>query len=84
MAKFMWYNTNMNNTNSRELAKKLLEIKAVKLNAENPFTWTSGTISPIYCDNRVLLSYPEKRDIIKNGLVKISAYFDDFDEYLTH
>lgn len=67
----MWYNTNMNNTNSRELAKKLLEIKAVKLNAENPFTWTSGTISPIYCDNRMVLSYPEIRTFVKNTLAEI-------------
>ncbi len=57
----------------------LLEANAVKLSPKDPFTWASGLKSPIYCDNRVLLSYPEKRDIIKNGLVKISAYFDDFD-----
>ena len=57
----------------------LLEANAVKLSPKEPFTWASGLKSPIYCDNRVLLSYPEKRNIIKNGLVKISGYFDDFD-----
>lgn len=61
----------MNTTKSKELAKKLLEIKAIKLNAENPFTWTSGTISPIYCDNRMVLSYPEIRTFVKNALAEI-------------
>ncbi len=61
----------MNIIKSKELAKKLLEIKAVKLNVENPFTWTSGTISPIYCDNRMVLSYPEIRTFVKNALAEI-------------
>ncbi len=61
----------MNIEKSRHLAKKLLEIKAIKLNAENPFTWTSGTISPIYCDNRMVLSYPEIRTFVKNTLAEI-------------
>mgnify|MGYP003527194886 FL=1 len=43
-------------------AKFLLQIKAVKLNDENPFTWASGRKSPIYCDNRITLSYPEIRE----------------------
>ncbi len=46
-------------------AKKLLEVKAVKLQPNNPFTWASGWKSPIYCDNRKLLSYPEVRDFLK-------------------
>jgi orotate phosphoribosyltransferase len=50
------------------VAKKLLEIKAIKLNVENPFTWASGWKSPIYCDNRLSLSYPEVRTFIKNQL----------------
>ncbi|MBO7287069.1 MAG: orotate phosphoribosyltransferase, partial [Bacteroidales bacterium] len=41
------------------LASFLLQIKAIKLNPANPFTWASGLKSPIYCDNRVTLSYPQ-------------------------
>jgi orotate phosphoribosyltransferase len=48
-------------------AKYLLEIKAVKLNAETPFTWASGWKSPIYCDNRKTLSYHEIRDFIRDS-----------------
>ncbi len=47
------------------VAKQLLQIKAIKLQPANPFTWASGWISPIYCDNRKTLSYPEVRDFIK-------------------
>ena len=50
------------------VAKKLLEINAIKLNVENPFSWASGWKSPIYCDNRLSLSYPEVRTYIKNQL----------------
>jgi orotate phosphoribosyltransferase len=60
------------------VAKKLLEIHAIKLNVESPFTWASGWKSPIYCDNRLSLSYPETRSYIKNQLAKtISATFID-------
>lgn len=45
----------------KEVAKILLESKAVSINLENPFTWASGIRSPIYCDNRVLISLPEQR-----------------------
>ncbi|MBP5258656.1 MAG: orotate phosphoribosyltransferase [Prevotella sp.] len=51
------------------LAAKLLEIKAVKLQPENPFTWASGWHSPIYCDNRKTLSYQEVRTLVKQELV---------------
>ena len=51
------------------LAKKLLKIKAVKLQPANPFTWASGWKSPIYCDNRKTLSYPALRSFIKIELV---------------
>lgn len=44
-----------------------------------PFTWASGIQSPIYCDNRILLSYPEIRDLVKTELVRISAHFEPFD-----
>lgn len=50
------------------VAKKLLEINAIKLNVETPFSWASGWKSPIYCDNRLSLSYPEVRTYIKNQL----------------
>ena len=52
------------------LAKKLLKIKAVKLQPANPFTWASGWKSPIYCDNRKTLSYPPLRNFIKLELAR--------------
>lgn len=52
----------------KQLARKLLEIKAVKLQPEQPFTWASGWKSPIYCDNRKVNSYPEVRTFVKNEL----------------
>lgn len=57
----------------RELvvAEKLLQINAVKLNSQNPFTWASGWKSPIYCDNRRLLSYPHVRDFIKSEMTNL-------------
>ncbi len=51
------------------MADKLLEIGAIKLNHTNPFTWSSGWKSPVYCDNRLALSYPEIRNYIKEALV---------------
>lgn len=53
------------------IAESLLEIKAVSLKPNEPFTWTSGIISPIYCDNRLTLSYPEVRRKIAAGLAEI-------------
>ncbi len=52
-------------TLERLIANKLLQIKAVKLQPANPFTWASGWKSPIYCDNRKTLSYPSIRNLIK-------------------
>ena len=52
-----------------KVARMLLQIQAIKLNAEKPFSWSSGWKSPIYCDNRLSLSFPEIRDEIKKGLV---------------
>jgi len=52
-----------------KVAALLLEIQAIKLNIEKPFTWSSGWKSPIYCDNRLSLSYPEIRTVIRDGLV---------------
>ena len=51
-----------------EVASKLLDIQAIRLDAENPFTWSSGWKSPIYCDNRLSLSYPGVRDLVKTAL----------------
>ena len=51
----------------KTIAKELLQINAIKLNPTNPFTWASGWKSPIYCDNRKILSYPKTRDIVKKA-----------------
>lgn len=52
-------------------ADKLLKIKAIKLQPSNPFTWASGWKSPIYCDNRKIMSYPEVRNFIKVEFARI-------------
>lgn len=64
---------------SQIVAQKLLQINAIKINAQNPFTWASGIISPIYCDNRLTLSDVFVREMIKKGLASISREFDAFD-----
>ena len=51
-----------------KIARLLLEVKAVRLRPEQPFTWSSGWKSPIYCDNRITLSYPEARTYICTAL----------------
>lgn len=55
----------------KSIAESLLEIKAVSLRPNDPFTWASGIQSPIYCDNRLTLSYPDIRRKIAAGLAKI-------------
>ncbi|AEK23610.1 orotate phosphoribosyltransferase [Capnocytophaga canimorsus] len=55
---------------AQKTADYLLQIKAIKLNSENPFTWASGWKSPIYCDNRVVLSYPEIRNYIAQQMAR--------------
>jgi orotate phosphoribosyltransferase len=55
----------MDSSVSHQIAAKLLEIKAIRLNLKNPYTWASGWKSPIYCDNRLSLSYPSIRNFIK-------------------
>ncbi len=55
----------------KSIAKELLSIRAVFLRPDDPFTWASGIKSPIYCDNRLTLSYPEVRDRVEAGLAKI-------------
>jgi orotate phosphoribosyltransferase len=58
-------------TDAKVVAEKLLQVNAVKLNPENPFTWASGWKSPIYCDNRRILSFPYIRDFIKSELCNV-------------
>lgn len=53
----------------RDFASRLLRVKAIKLQPNNPFTWASGWLSPFYCDNRKTLSYPELRNYVKLELV---------------
>jgi orotate phosphoribosyltransferase len=55
----------------KRIARLLLQINAIKLNPAKPFTWSSGWKSPIYCDNRLALSYPEVRNEIKNSFTEI-------------
>ncbi|MGK7390491.1 MAG: orotate phosphoribosyltransferase [Candidatus Cyclobacteriaceae bacterium M2_1C_046] len=64
-------NTLKINDSAEQIAAALLKVEAVKLSPENPFTWSSGWKSPIYCDNRVTLSYPELRTQIKQQLSEI-------------
>ena len=58
---------------AEKTAESLLKIQAVKLNKKNPFTWASGWKSPIYCDNRKTLSYPEVRNYIRDEFADIIA-----------
>ncbi|HFS66919.1 MAG TPA: orotate phosphoribosyltransferase [Flavobacteriia bacterium] len=57
-----------------ETANQLLKIKAIKLNLENPYTWASGWKSPIYCDNRIILSYVPIRNFIRESLSDLIEY----------
>lgn len=57
----------LNEDKALKVAEFLLQIKAVKLKPNDPFTWASGIKSPIYCDNRVTLSYPKIRTFIRQG-----------------
>lgn len=59
----------MYNTTELSIAEKLLQVEAVKLSPQKPFKWASGWNSPIYCDNRVALSYPDIRAFIAESLI---------------
>lgn len=62
----------MNNAQlAKDIAKALLNIKAVLLRPQDPFTWTSGIKSPIYCDNRMTMSFPEVRDLVAEGFASV-------------
>ena len=59
-----------NKSTAKKTAEVLLQINAIKLSPKNPFTWASGWKSPIYCDNRLVLSFPTVRDYIKKEIAK--------------
>ena len=61
----------MNKDTAKKTAELLLKIKAIKLQPDAPFTWASGWKSPIYCDNRITLSFPEIRNYLRENLSKI-------------
>ncbi|MDP4131614.1 MAG: orotate phosphoribosyltransferase [Bacteroidota bacterium] len=65
-------------TNEKAVAEKLLQIQAIKLSVERPFTWASGWQSPIYCDNRKVLSFPHIREFIKSEMCNL--IFEEFAE----
>lgn len=60
----------LNKDTAKKTAELLLQINAIKLEPENPFTWASGWKSPIYCDNRVMLSYPKIRSYVGEEMAK--------------
>lgn len=60
----------LNDETARKTAELLLQINAIKLKPENPFTWASGWKSPIYCDNRIVLSYPQVRTYVREQLAQ--------------
>ncbi|NUO02726.1 MAG: orotate phosphoribosyltransferase [Saprospiraceae bacterium] len=61
-----------------EIAQRLLQIKAIKLSPQKPFTWASGLKSPIYCDNRLVLSHPDTRSFVIDCFVEKSKNFAPF------
>tara|TARA_R110000796_G_scaffold41772_2_gene103376 strand:+ start:41171 stop:41812 length:642 start_codon:yes stop_codon:yes gene_type:complete len=60
----------LNKDTAKKTAELLLQINAIKLNPENPFSWASGWKSPIYCDNRIILSYPSIRNYVREEMAK--------------
>ncbi|WP_373566696.1 orotate phosphoribosyltransferase [Coxiella-like endosymbiont] len=61
----------MNQAMEIEIAKLLLDIKAVTLNLKEPYRYASGLLSPIYCDNRLIISYPDKRKIVIDAFLHL-------------
>jgi orotate phosphoribosyltransferase len=64
---------------ANEIARKLLKINAIKLSPQKPYTWASGWKSPIYCDNRIALSYPAIRQSIIQSFVEKAEQFEPYD-----
>ena len=64
---------------SRDIAQILLQEKAVQISLTTPFIWSSGLKSPIYCDNRLSLSFPQVRTFLKKSLVDATRLFPEFD-----
>ena len=63
---------------AKKIAGELLGIKAVFLSPENPFTWASGIKSPIYCDNRLILTSPKARDVVENAIAEsVKKYYPE-------
>lgn len=75
-------NITINQPTAVPVAERLLEIEAIKLNIQKPFTWSSGWKSPIYCDNRLALSYPATRTYIKEALAKVISQSFGTAEYV--
>lgn len=72
---YFWIMELLNPSIAAEIAQQLLQIQAIRLQPEKPFTWASGWKSPIYCDNRISLSFPEVRKMIKNNLTQAVQHF---------
>ncbi len=71
---------NLDQETAEIIAANLLQIKAIKLNNAQPFVWASGLKSPIYCDNRITLSYPKIRTYIRQQLAKaVAEHFGNVD-----
>ena len=65
--------------NDTDLAKLLLSIGAININVKNPFTYASGIKSPIYCDNRLLISYPKRRNLVRDAFINSIIDVNDVD-----
>ena len=65
---------------AKHFAEKLMQIKALQMNVQKPYTWASGWFSPVYCDNRKVLSFPYVRDFVKSELANmVLEHFPDAD-----
>mgnify|MGYP002473756580 CR=1 FL=1 len=69
-------------TREEKVANELLKIKAVFLSPSDPFTWASGIKSPIYCDNRLIISYPESRELVETEMVNMIKEYYPSAEYI--
>ncbi len=69
-------------TREEKVANELLKIKAVFLSPSDPFTWASGIKSPIYCDNRLVISYPESRELVETEMVNMIQEYYPSAEYI--